>query len=199
VPESARGGSRRLAWVGAAAVAAGATVFAVRAETGCTTHQCDPDTVAVGTPLVCTPDGGSPGACEGGLGFGTAFRNGSEIVWESAGYDEGWLDFRGLRTFNLDWSQAVSCQLGIDPCTLNNYDVIDWEADISINDAGKNKNLVSGAGQLANIVCLSSSRMCVTNGSCAPYFLRVVVHLLPAADAGMPDGADAAQDAPLAD
>jgi hypothetical protein len=195
VPESARGGSRRLTWVGAAAVAAGATVFAVRAETGCTTHQCDADTVEMGTPLVCTDSGVATAGCPG---FGTAFRNGSEIVWESSGQDEGWLDFRGQRTFKLDWSQAVSCQLGIDPCTLeSDYVVVDWEAYISVFDAGSNANSVGGTGQLANIMQLSSSNMWVLNAGCAPYFLRVVVHLLPKADA--PELVDAAPDAPRAD
>jgi hypothetical protein len=202
VRDGARGASRRVAWVGAAAVAAGVAVVAVRAESGCTTHQCDPDSLSMGTPVACM-DGGAMDRCEGGNGFGTAYLSGREIVWESSGQDDAWLDYRGSRTFFLDWSEAVACQLGIDPCTLqNDYVVTDWEPYVSTYQQNSNQNSVLASGQLAELTCLSPSGMCITNGTCERYYLRVVVRLVPNLDAGRELEAavgDATTDAPRAD
>jgi hypothetical protein len=216
VRERPRGAARRLAWVGGAVVAAGAAAVALHAESGCATHQCDADTVSMGTPLACT-DGGVMDRCEGGNGFGNAYLNGREIVWESSGQDMGWLDYHGQRTFVLDWSEAVSCQLGIDPCTLTkDYVVTDWEAYVSAVEGGYNDNSVPAAGQLAEMTCLSSTNMCIMNATCERYYLRVVVRLGPNLNAGMEageasdagiseaseaasDAADATRDAPQAD
>jgi hypothetical protein len=207
VRERARGASRRLAWIGVAAVAAGVAVFALRAESGCATHQCDPDRVSMGTPVACT-DSGVMDRCEGGSGYGTAYLNGREIVWESSGQDTYWLHYPGQRTFVLDWSEAVSCQLGIDPCILtNDYVVTDWEAYVSALPQNFNENSVSAAGQLAELTCLSSTNMCIMNATCAEYYLRVVVRLGPnlnagmeageASDAGLSDASDAPSDASI--
>jgi hypothetical protein len=221
VRERARGASRRLAWVGAAAVAAGAAVVAVRAESGCATHQCDADCVVRGAASYSGCPGGDkdPSAT-----FGNAYRVGDAIVWESSEFiGESWLHFPGQRRYELHWANAVSTNLHIEPCVLaSDYEVLNVEPYVSTFEDAATDNFVPAAGQLAEITYLSSeyAQVNITNGSCAEYYLRVVVELVPKHEGGVPDGgacdaglseasdaptdastdaADATEDAPRAD
>jgi hypothetical protein len=224
VRERARGASRRLAWIGAAAVAAGAAVVVVRAESGCATHLCDADCVVRG-------QAGWPGCASGDPGgdtnFGFAYFVGDSIVWESAPATAGdagatanisWLDYPGLRKYVLNWASAVNQQLRISTSDLDaQYQVGTVVAYVSTFQQDPVQNFVEASGQLAEITDLSPDHVTITNGSCERYYLRVVVQLLPigngGADAGSSDAssqaetaadasvdaADATQDAPRAD
>jgi hypothetical protein len=152
----------------------GAAVVAVRAESGCATHQCDKDTISLGDSTL-----------------GNAYRVGDAIVWESAGatQSDAWLDYTGARTYALNWAESVRSWLGIDKCILHaNYDVANVVAYVATDRHNPTGNFVEASGQLAEMTYLTSEQVNVTNGTCAEYFLRVVVELVPKHEGGVPDG-----------
>jgi hypothetical protein len=187
VPER-RSRVRVLAFPCALAVVAIAGGAAVPATEGCTTHQCDSDCVVKGAPQ-------DPTYCNQGdtdfVPFGHAYRNGNEIVWESAGAYDLWLDFPGERWYWLDWGEEVLQELHIDLHSVAIDEGPDVETYVSSSADASTSAYVPASGQLTEIGCLFNWRVCVLNATCAQYFLRVVVrmHLAEGDAAAGPDGA----------
>jgi hypothetical protein len=165
---------------------------------GCTTHQCDPDCIVKGAPIsptYCAQGGSDDG---GFILFGQAFRDGNEIIWESAAINEPWLDYTGQRTYWLNWRAALHDDLGVDVSELT---VIDIVAYVSTDEQNPTSNFVPASGQLAEINYLNNEEVHISNATCAEYFLRVVMHgqLTPTdgakSDAASADAADSGSEA----
>jgi hypothetical protein len=132
--------------------------------------------------------------------WGHAYRNGNEIIWESAGSEDGWLDYPGQRTYWLNWKSAVYDDTRIDTSELS---VVEIQAYVSTQEyQSPTTNFVEAAGQLAVITYLGSDQVNIFNATCTEYFLRVVMRAqITQADGGGadseagPDSASAA-DAP---
>jgi hypothetical protein len=192
------------------ALAAAATVPAAG---GCTTHQCDPSCVRIGAAPDPSCTGSNPGNSV------HAYRNGDEIVWETSdSVFDPWLDYPGQRTYELNWQSTIRSDFpDVDLCTLHVVSVdsyistdqnginfvpaagqlvettyplvVDDDAELP-HDAGLDADGAATAGEQAN------GQVNVFNGTCAEYFLRVVVTLrVGAAYLGCHPSSDAAVDA----
>ncbi len=138
---------RSLRFVARGALAGAIAVLAVAAwgsaGAGCTTHQCDDSTVALGT-------------------VGTFYRDGSEIVWETSGQTGPWISFAGNQTLQIDFPVAFQ------PVEWQAY----VGTDPGSPDAAPG-NSVNAAGQLAEVTAISPTGIQVLNSSCQLYFLRL--------------------------
>jgi hypothetical protein len=195
----------------AIALVALAGAATVPAAGGCTTHACDPDCVRLGAPPDATCAGSDPGK------YVHVYRNGDEIVWETSGsvFDK-WLDYPGQRTYQLNWQSAVREAFpDVDLCTLY---VVNVDSYIATDENGA--GFVPAAGQLvemtyplvadddaASASLQANGQVNVFNGTCAEYFLRVVVTMhvgdficgchgpCPDGGAGSPDAGEATVEA----
>jgi hypothetical protein len=163
----------------AIALAALAAATTVPAAGGCTTHQCDADCVRLGAPPDSTCTGSDPGT------YVNVIRTGGVIFWETSNsVGDKWLDYPGQRTYELNWQTAVRQAFpDVDPCTLY---VVNVDSYISTDEHGA--GFVPAAGQLvemnfplvadddaAGASLQANGQLNVFNGTCAEYFLRVVV------------------------
>ncbi|MDP9152397.1 MAG: hypothetical protein M3O36_20920 [Myxococcota bacterium] len=136
-----------LAWPGVL-VAGGALSSA-----GCTTHQCDSDTVVAPA--------------------GTVRVNGQDVLWESgplmpSGDGGAWLDFRGQRTFVFRFPPPFAADTeitGLAPYVSASMDPRD----------PTNPNFVLASGNLAEVTALTGTGISVRNATCAEYLLRLEV------------------------
>jgi hypothetical protein len=136
---------------------------------GCYTHTCDSDSVNYGR-----------GANEGELA--------APDVWESNPVDGRWLDFPHARFYNFDLHE-LGDRL---PVVITPY--VSAQAD-PLHEA--NGNFTIGSGNLTEISNADKGRVTIHNGTCADYYLRLVVQAAPLpqtneADASVP--ADASTD-----
>jgi hypothetical protein len=151
--------------LGAGAIVAACWV-AVTPTAGCTTHQCDPSTVALPAPGQCP------------LGTITRYQDG-EILWQSSPSEGPWLDFRGQRTYVLTYPQPFAS-----PPMITCY----VSADVNNPPSGS----VECGGLLAQFSTDAGSDLTsvtVTNLSCAEYGLQVFARGVPAS-APSPDITD---------
>ncbi|MDP9034963.1 MAG: hypothetical protein M3O50_09150 [Myxococcota bacterium] len=126
---------------------------AAAASEGCTTHQCDSDTVEAPPGIVRV--------------------NGQDVLWESGpliptGDGGAWLDFRGQRTFVFHFP----------PPFAEDTEITGFAPYVSASaDASDptNPNFILASGNLAEVTSLSGTGISVMNATCAPYFLRLEV------------------------
>jgi hypothetical protein len=171
------------------ALVALAVAVAVPAAGGCTTHQCDPTCVRIGAAPEPSCTESNPGT------YVHAYRNGDQIVWETSdSVFQGWLDYPGQRTYELNWQSTIRSDFpDVDLCTLH---VVRVDSYIATDDGGI--NFVPAAGQLVEMTYplvvdddaelpnadgaatageQANGQVNILNGTCAEYFLRVVVTL----------------------
>ncbi len=145
---------RVVCFIGAPTVIALAGAASVMpAATGCSTHQCDGDSVDA-------PQG-------------TTRVEGQNVVWESSplipeGDAGGWLDYRGLRTFVFHFPPPFAADTEITA-------IAPYVSSTTDPDKPTNPNFVLAAGNLAEVTALSGTGMSLQNATCAEYFLRVEV------------------------
>jgi hypothetical protein len=172
--------------VASASVAMLAFSPALPGATGCTTHQCDADCVVIGA----APDAlNCPGANTAVQG--DARVDGNDIVWESTGTGDPWLDFPGQRTYEFKWRAAFesailsspmasrfsapgSLQAFVDLLPLP-YDTQAYVANGQVD--AQDSTFVEAAGQLAYMHYVGPDQLNVFNATCALYSLRVVVRV----------------------
>jgi hypothetical protein len=125
-------------------------------------------------------------------------------TWESNPIDEPWLEFPAQQLYIFDLHE------------LGNRPIIDVRPYVSANSDPfhQGQNFTQGAGNIAEISGATNGQVVIKNGTCAHYFLRLVVEAapyppqptdggaatadadaLPAGDAAAaPDAADASTD-----
>jgi hypothetical protein len=125
---------------------------AVSFASGCYGHTCDGDVLVFGR---------NPGE-------GRLF---SADKWESGAIDGVWLDFPKQRAWIFDLHELG----GRTPSIVTPY--VSAQADPS-HESG---NFTIAAGNLAEISGIAPDQVVIHNGTCADYFLRVVVEAPPRA------------------
>jgi hypothetical protein len=163
------------------------------AATGCTTHQCDSSTYDW-FPAETLPDGGHTA---GGFMI-------DENTYVSNAIDSDWLDYHGMTTIQIWFPPEVVGRAADLPLVWEGLDPTPNGGDAYVNG----DNYAMAGGQLAIFNFLETAPggfapdggslgavkydnddgghavgggFSVTNGSCAPYFLRVEVHFFPVA------------------
>jgi hypothetical protein len=161
------------------AVVLALSVAAVAAGTGCTTHQCDPNTVVLGGPEAGVIDGSSLETIAGT----------DLVVWRSSQDDGTWLDFPGQRTYVLIYSEPFAC-----PPELHSFVAADLN-DAQGNFVENGGSLVEYFGNVRNPVTQLYDRIGVFNPSCAEYGLLVTATGIPASSPSPRWCGDAGNDA----
>jgi hypothetical protein len=133
-------------------------MVAVAFASGCYGHTCDGEVTVFGR---------NPG--EGRLS--------STDTWESGAIDGLWLDFPKQRAWIFDLHELG----GRTPVTVIPY--VSAQAD-PVHEFG---NFTIAAGNLAEISGVAPDQVVIHNGTCADYFLRLVVEAPPrATNASLP-------------
>jgi hypothetical protein len=140
-------------------------------STGCTTHQCDPVTVAYSGGEMTGPD--------------TYETNPIDLPPDAGDAGEPWLDYTGNKTITVTFPpEAKKVIAG------RQIDSIEPFVGISSQPNSSGNNWTPTGGQLAEITSAGPDGFTVTNASCADYFARFRVTFV-ARDAGT-DASDAA-------
>lgn len=113
-----------------------------------------------------------------------------EDTWESSPLDGKWLPYPHQRTWVLFYGGYMK---GRTPTSVEVF----LSADEHPNQAGS--NFTQGGGDVVKMYNVTSDSMGLVNGTCADYFVRVVVHAprlpAPGADAAVDGAAEAGVDA----
>ncbi len=133
---------------------------------GCYNHNCDGDVVFYGR-----------GANEGRLLDAN--------TWESSPIDGRWLDFPKQRIWNFDLHELGDRA----PALVLPY--VSAQAD-PLHEPSSNFTL--GSGNLTEIEAADKGRVSIQNGTCADYYLRLVVVAAPEPPAPASASADASTD-----
>ena len=145
---------------------------------GCYTHNCDPSCVSNG-PLTQCPGGGQPQSTMTLDSVTTALPDG-EIEWSSSPVAGPWLDFPGMRTYVLYFSQPFATAPNTLDCQIAT-DAKDPQGTQSDADT------FVPCGSIAQFSQLTATSVVVKNPTCAGYGLRVFARDLPASfDGGSP-------------
>ena len=127
-------------------------MVAVAFASGCYGHTCDGEVTTYGR----------------NAGEGRLF---AADKWESGPIDGVWLDFPKQRAWIFDLHELG----GRTPTVVTPY--VSAQAD-PVHDFG---NFTVAAGNLAEISAVAPDQVVIHNGTCADYFLRVVVEAAPRA------------------
>ncbi len=94
--------------------------------------------------------------------------------WESSPFTGPWLPFPQKRIWNMDVTSTLGARefFQITPYISANSD------PQAIND-----NFTIGSGNLAQISNATEGHFAIQNGTCADYFIRVIVDMIPPAGA----------------
>jgi len=125
-------------------------MIAVSFASGCYGHNCDGDVQVYGR----------------NSGEGRLL---SADLWESSPIDGAWLSFPKQRV----WIFEINDIGDREPQIITPY------VSAQENPSGEGANFTTAAGNLAEISSVQKGRMVVKNGTCADYFLRVVVLAAP--------------------
>ncbi len=148
----------------ASTLACAAVFVSAFATPACLTRACDPSQKTFGL---------EPG--EGRLL--------DEDTWESSPLDGKWLPYPHQRTWVIYYGGYMK---GRKPSSIDVF----LAADERPNQAGS--NFTVGGGDVVKMYNVTDDSMGLANGTCADYFVRVVVHApRAAADAGATDATDA--------
>jgi hypothetical protein len=154
-------------------IAAACATVGVSTTTACTTHQCD-----TGPPIVVQTD------------MSSIHVEGDQVVWESAPLAGPWGDFPGNRAYVFVFPMPFQ--------PIDAVPFVSVERNPQPNcvpSTTSSCGFTVASGQLAELADLTNDRVTVSNATCQPYFLRVVVRgtLLSA------DGAARAPDSSVQD
>lgn len=147
--------------------------IAVVAAPGCFGRECEPDVIQV-------PYG--EGQTEGDFI--------DDASWESTPLRTKWLAFPGKRTWKFHiprWEREgrpFVSMVGY-VSAAESPDKVGCEPDCLLGD-----NWTNGTGFIAEFSQVSPGRFQVTNDSCSPFYLRVVMRAGADADSGTDSGAD---------
>ena len=141
----------------------------VALSSACYTHNCDADAIDYGTD-----------AGEG--------RMLDENTWESNPVDGPWLPFPRQRFYSFDLHQIGNRV----PSIILPY------VSAQRDPKAEGGNFTLGSGNLTEISAADVSHVTIHNGTCADYYLRLVVEAeplppAPAVDAGQNDSGDAGE------
>lgn len=112
--------------------------------------------------------------------------------WESSAIDGVWLDFPKQRAWIFDLHELG----GRTPTVVTTY--VSAQADPNHEPGG---NFTLAAGNLAEVSAVAPDQVVIHNGTCADYFVRVVVEAAPRAPnaslpSSIPDAGDDAEAGP---
>jgi hypothetical protein len=165
-----------------------ATLVCVAAGTattlGCVTDECNSAFECVYPKAMSSQSCSAPESQALTLAADQVYRDGDELVWYSAPFNGDWLTFPGNETLSVFYPPEIAAVLGpgMVPTAV---DV--WLSSDAADASSPFRNIVNGAGQLAEYVYMDNRAVNILNATCAPYSLRIEVRA--AAGPGATDGA----------
>jgi hypothetical protein len=120
-------------------------------------------------------------------------------TWESVPMDERnvgdgryWMDFPARRTWRVAVPQWIDGALEPRPIVeMHGYISFSQRPNLQVycgaDRCDPADNFTEGSGNVVEFKSVSNGRVQVTNDTCTHFYLRVVLHAGPAADAGVPD------------
>ncbi len=147
---------------------------------GCYGRQCDGDELSWGPPRDVYDrdvDASVDAAAEPRMAQGHLI---DENTWESTAINDDWLAYLHERTWHVYYPQLGGRQ----PDQITAY------ISANVNPTKTQDSLTAGGGNVAKFFGVLPDVATVRNDTCADFFVRVVVHVPPYADAG----SDAATD-----
>ena len=146
---------------------------------GCYGRECDGDVQVWGPSpadedaAAAAPDGGLDGAVALQLAEGHLL---DENTWESNDVNSDWLPYLHERVWRLYYPQLGPRQ----PDQMTAY------ISANVNPNKTTDTFTTGGGNVAKFVAVFAGGATLVNDTCADFFVRVVVHVPPYPDAGVP-------------